>query len=189
MKQLWVKLKKELGVRIAIRYGQGQEKDGLQLQIFMILNVEKHLLHLIKIVSKLMGDLESPNPNIAAWKWGRKKETIARKQYVAMKKLKSKESVKVEERGIYIYLCASPDGIVCKSEPCLVEMNCPYKWQNNRVSDACKDPNIYCSIDENQNVQLKTNNRQFSQVQNLCVAHAVRVQMFYRMNITNKLLI
>ena len=124
-----------------------------------------------KIVSKLIGDLESPNPNIPALKWGRKKEAIARKQYVAMKKLKSKESVKVEERGLYIskdqcYLGASPDGIVChKSEPCLVEIKCPYKWRNNRVSDACKDPNFYCSIDENQNVQLKTNSRQYTQVQ------------------------
>jgi hypothetical protein len=56
-----------------------------------------------------------------AVQWGRKREPIARKKYVAYKKLKRNESVKVRECGLFLCasLGASPDGsVTSKSDTC-----------------------------------------------------------------------
>ena len=71
-----------------------------------------------------------------AVQWGRKREPIARKKYVAYKKLKRNESVQVRECGLFLcekigYLGASLDGIVTSKidtcRPWVLEIKCPYK--------------------------------------------------------------
>ena len=77
-------------------------------------------------VDKLLVQFSNKTKSIEtpALQWGRKREPIARKKYVAYKKLKRNESVKVRECGLFLckksgYLGASPDGIVTsKTDTC-----------------------------------------------------------------------
>jgi hypothetical protein len=87
--------------------------------------------------------------------WGRKRESIARKTYVAYKKLKHNESVKVRECGLFLceksgYLGASLDGIVTSKidtcRPWVLEIKCPYKWRFKTIRDACRDRNFFVKL-------------------------------------------
>jgi len=113
-----------------------------------------------------------PDNRVQSLKWGRTKEPIAKKKFIAYKKLKYKETVKVQDCGIFLsknkcYLGASPDGIITSdSEKRLLEIKCPYKWRNSSVSGACKDKTFYCFMDDtNGQIQLKKSHRYCTQIQ------------------------
>jgi hypothetical protein len=108
-------------------------------------------------VDKLLVQFSNKTKSIEtpALQWGRKRESIARKTYVAYKKLKHNESVKVRECGLFLceksgYLGASPDGIVTSKidtcRPWVLEIKCPYKWRFKTIRDACRDRNFFVKL-------------------------------------------
>jgi hypothetical protein len=134
-----------------------------------------------KLVSKFIQEdngIETP-----ALVYGRKHEPIARRKYIAFKKLKQNERVSVRECGIFIckkngFLGASPDGLVAsKSDTCrewVLEIKCPFKWRHRTIKDACRDKTFCCEVNNEIDIQLKKSHRYYSQVQGqmaLCQCH------------------
>jgi hypothetical protein len=115
--------------------------------------------------------------------YGRKHEPIARRKYIAFKKLKQNERVSVHECGIFIckkngFLGASPDGLVAsKSDTCrewVLEIKCSFKWRHRTIKDACRDKTFCCEVNNENDIQLKKSHRYYSQVQcqmTLCQCH------------------
>ncbi len=76
------------------------------------------------------------------------------------------------------WLGASPDAwivdpsLVCVNPNGIAEFKCPYSKRDHSPSDACKDPNFYCSMVRDGCIQLKRNHSYYHQVQlQLFAAH------------------
>lgn len=126
-----------------------------------------------KLIEKFVGkghdSIDTP-----ALRWGRKYEPIARKRYIAHKKLFNKQKVNVVDCGLFLsehhaYLGSSPDGIVyCdkKDSRKLLEIKCPYSVREKTIIEACKLSGFCCIYDEDTNeISLKSTHRYYSQVQ------------------------
>ncbi|WAR12336.1 hypothetical protein MAR_026516, partial [Mya arenaria] len=125
-----------------------------------------------KLVDKiLLKSNEIDCSNIPALKWDRKMEVVAKKQFKALNKLKHKQTVNIIEQGLYLhqqysFFGASPDGLVLQNDDkYLVEVKCPYKWRYKTVTEACKDSDFCCTIDEQGAIALKPNHRYYTQIQ------------------------
>ena len=144
-------------------------KHRITASIFHDIKTRKQSTCPEKLLCKIYGETKSFDNE--ALEWGRKQETVAKKRYKAYMKLKQKKNVKVLESGLvvcpnYSFIGASPDGFVSSEEGSyLLEIKCPYKWRNSKITEACKDPDFYCNSDENGNITLKTNHRYFTQIQ------------------------
>ncbi|KAL5021555.1 hypothetical protein ScPMuIL_000710 [Solemya velum] len=124
-----------------------------------------------KLVARLMSHKEETTFVPKPLMWGRKMEPVAKKRYIAHKKLNEKIKIVVMEKGLFIsssdpYLGASPDGVVRdKNKVKLIEVKCPWKWRHVSVIEACDSPHFYCYRDDNGAVKLKTNSKYMYQIQ------------------------
>ncbi|XP_076080580.1 uncharacterized protein LOC143051582 [Mytilus galloprovincialis] len=128
-------------------------------------------------VDKLVQSFSKPGKviNAAPLIWGRKHEPIARKKYIAHRRLKYGEKIFVKECGIFLcdkfgFLGASPDGLVKKctklgEEKCVLEIKCPWKWRMKTIREACASKDFFLETDEQNNMQLKKSHKYFSQIQ------------------------
>ena len=63
------------------------------------------------------------------------------------------------------YLGASPDGLVkFEKHKYLLEVNCPFKWRQFTILEACKDKTFCCYVDDTNTIQLKKSHRYYTQV-------------------------
>jgi len=107
------------------------------------------------------------------WHGADKNEQIAKKRYIAYKKIKENQRVNISECGLVLsfeetYIGASPDGLVtCGSDidPYLIEVKCPYRLRNATVMQAFTGKDFCCYVDANNNIQLKNNHSYYTQVQ------------------------
>lgn len=126
-----------------------------------------------KLVERILGNSGNNKYNefVPSLKWGKKMENVAKKHYIAINKLKFKRKIQIQEKGLilhkdYSYLGASPDGIVVhNSTKHLIEVKCPYKWRTKSVTEACRDSDFFCFVDENNDIQLKHSSRYYTQIQ------------------------
>ncbi|KAJ8310074.1 hypothetical protein KUTeg_011939 [Tegillarca granosa] len=141
---------KELGTRTR---GQNENtlwklarKNRITSSKFHDILVRKSTTPLEKLLQKLIFGI-SDEVDTMPIRWGRKYEPIARKKYIAYKKLNHKENVTVENVGLrlcegYGFLGASPDGLVYNQKTMnkyLLEIKCPYtpcsiKQSNNAMN-------------------------------------------------------
>ncbi|KAJ8310409.1 hypothetical protein KUTeg_012274 [Tegillarca granosa] len=130
---------KELGTRTR---GQNENtlwklarKNRITSSKFHDILVRKSTTPLEKLLQKLIFGI-SDEVDTMPIRWGRKYEPIARKKYIAYKKLNHKENVTVENVGLrlcegYGFLGASPDGLVYNQKTMnkyLLEIKCPYTY-------------------------------------------------------------
>lgn len=100
-------------------------------------------------IEKLVQSFSKPDKviNVAPLIWGRKHEPIARKKYIAHRRLNFGEQIFVNECGIFLcdkfgFFGASPDGLVKKctkfgEQKCVLEIKCPWKWRMKTIREAC----------------------------------------------------
>lgn len=127
-----------------------------------------------KLIEKFVGK-GNDSIDTPALRWGRKYEPIARKRYIAHKKLFNKQKVNVVDCGLFpsedhAYLGSSPDGIVYlydkEDSRKLLEIKCPYSARDKTIIEACKLSGFCCRYDEDTNeISLKSTHRYYSQVQ------------------------
>ncbi|KAK3106057.1 hypothetical protein FSP39_011763 [Pinctada imbricata] len=161
---------------------RGQCENGLWLKarkcritssIFHDVSVRRKTTPAEKLVSRIIGK-DCETVDTPALRWGRQYENIAKKHYVAHKKLFNKQRVYVQECGLFLceenaYLGSSPDGVVHNNttkEKKLLEIKCPYNALYKTVSEACEMSDFCCTFDEeSEKICLKPNHRYYSQVQ------------------------
>ena len=144
-------------------------KARITASIFHDIKTKKDTTKPDNVVNKILG--ENKSFENSAVTWGRKQEPIAKKRYIAYKKLKENKKVKISDMGLvlcnnYSYIDSSPDGLVsCESEQYFIEVKCPFKWRNNKIIEACEDKEFCCFIDDKGEIQLKKNHRYYTQIQ------------------------
>ncbi|XP_062609018.1 uncharacterized protein LOC134270786 [Saccostrea cucullata] len=115
----------------------------------------------------LLYDVSFPSNKFT--KWGIEHEPAARRFYC-----RRYPSYMVSQSGLiispkYPHLGSSPDGIVTlpSGESGLLEIKCPAsdKWRTHSPVECALDHEFCCTLDENQNLKLKTNHNYYFQVQ------------------------
>ena len=110
-------------------------------------------------------------PHSAAMSWGKTKEHVARKQYIAHHRRRKHTGVTCTETGLWVslecpYIAASPDGIVeCKQ--CgvgLLELKNPYSHRHLSIEEYAQTKGA-CLVKENGTIQLKRQHCYYAQVQ------------------------
>ena len=145
-------------------------KGRITASIFHDVLVRKDSTPPDNLVKRILGN-NNENVTTNAIEWGRKHESIARKRYKTYMRLHHKQKLLIRESGLHlcnscIYLGASPDGIVqSDSSGYIIEIKCPYKWRNSSIIDACRSKDFCCSLDENDQIKLKTHHRYYTQIQ------------------------
>ncbi|CAC5375875.1 unnamed protein product [Mytilus coruscus] len=159
--------------------GQSENPLWFETRKFRITSSNFHQIvaHKKADVEKLVQSFSNPDKliNVAPLIWGRKHEPIARKKYIAHRRLKYGEKIFVKDCGIFLcdkfgFLGASPDGLVKKctkfgEQKCVLEIKCPWKWTRKTIREACLSKDFFCEIDEQNNIQLKKSHKYFSQIQ------------------------
>ena len=130
--------------------------------------------------------------------WGRRHEGTARTLYEQKMTSQLHRRVTTQDCGLFVHpvhgwLGATPDATlhIDTSQVGILEIKCPYRWREDSVFNACKDPNFYCTLQSGE-VFLKRQHHYYHQVQmqlyvtaakwcDFCIytTHGIAIQRIY----------
>ena len=130
--------------------------------------------------------------------WGRRHEGTARTLYEQKMTSQLHRRVTTQDCGLFVHpvhgwLGATPDATlhIDTSQVGILEIKCPYRWREDSVLNACKDPNFYCTLQSGE-VFLKRQHHYYHQAQmqlyvtaakwcDFCIytTHGIAVQRIY----------
>ena len=106
--------------------------------------------------------------------WGRDKEPAARQGYIQYMRLHGHPNLKAKACGFFVHpekgwLGASPDADVNDPDSPMsngiAELKCPFLKADVTVEEACQDTVFYCTMDEDDNLELDRSHQYYHQVQ------------------------